>query len=155
VLRRVLRRLFRFGSLLEPHDHGGVQVSMSEVMALGELSDAEGMSQQSLGELLGLEKSTVSRLVSGLEERGWLSRERDPANRRFVRLGLTDEGRRVAERIGQDLTADHRLLLAELTDDEQQALMVGLTALARALERHRHHAPRQDGEHPGHGPGTG
>ena len=64
-LRRALQRLFRLGGLLEPHQHAGLKLSLSEVMALGELGDVESMSQQELGQLLGLEKSTVSRLAAG------------------------------------------------------------------------------------------
>ena len=60
-LRRALQRLVRLGGLLEPHQHAGLKLSLSEVMALGELGDVESMSQQELGQLLGLEKSTVSR----------------------------------------------------------------------------------------------
>ena len=70
-LRRSLRRLVRLGGLLEPHSHhhAGLHMSLSEMMALGELADVESMSQQELGQLLGLEKSTVSRLVVGLQHR--------------------------------------------------------------------------------------
>ena len=85
-------------------------MSLSEMMALGELADVESMSQQELGQLLGLEKSTVSRLVVGLQRRSWVGRERDPANRRFYRLQLTPEGRTVADRIGHDLRAHHEQL---------------------------------------------
>ena len=45
-LRRALRRLVRLGGLLETHEHGGLQVSLSEVMALAELAEVEVMSQQ-------------------------------------------------------------------------------------------------------------
>ena len=71
-LRRALRRLVRLGSLLEPHSHhhAGSHLSLSEMMALGELADVESMSQQELGQLLGLEKSTVSRLVVGCNAGG-------------------------------------------------------------------------------------
>ena len=142
-LRRALQRLVRLGGLLEhPHDHAGLQVSMSEIMALGELADVESMSQQELGQLLGLEKSTVSRLVAGLQHRGWLGRERDPANRRFYRLQLTAEGRTVADRIGQDLRTHHEQLLGAMTPDEREALTIGLTGLARALAAGH---PRPDG----------
>ena len=134
-LRRALRRLVRLGSLLEPHSHhhGGLHVSLSETMALGELADVESMSQHELGRLLGLEKSTVSRLVVGLQHRGWVGRERDASNRRFYQLRLTPEGRTVADRIGQELRAHHERLLGALTPDEREALTVGLTGLARAL----------------------
>ena len=66
---------------------------MSEVFALGELAEASSLSQRDLGVRLGLEKSAVSRLAAGMEERGWLSREREPANRRLYRLSLTEQGR--------------------------------------------------------------
>src|SRR3954471_9587658 len=117
-LRRGLRRLIRLGGLLEPHDHGGLKVSLSEIMALGELADVEALSQQDLADRLGLEKSTVSRLAGGLEARGWLVRERDPANRRFYRLRLTADGRAAAHQVGQDLRRQHKQLLAELTTAE-------------------------------------
>ena len=134
-LRRALRRLVRLGSLLEPHahHHAELHMSLSEMMALGELADVESMSQQELGQLLGLEKSTVSRLVVALERRGWVRRERNPANRRFYQLQLTPEGRTVADRIGHDLRAHHEQLLGALTPDEREALTIGLAGLARAL----------------------
>ncbi len=134
VLRRAMRRLVRLSGLLEPHDHGGLRVTMSEVMALGELAEVGTISQQDLAALLGLEKSTVSRLAAGLEGRGWLVRERDPANRRFYRLRLSDDGRAAAERIGEDLRTHHAHLLGELTPAELEALTIGLTGLARAME---------------------
>ena len=71
-LRRLLRWLVRAGGLLEPHDHDGVRASASEVFALAELTEAGPLSQQQLGERLGLEKSTTSRLAAGVERRGWL-----------------------------------------------------------------------------------
>src|SRR4029450_6900625 len=92
LLARLIQRMARRG-VLEPHVHAGYVVTGSDVLALGELVEVDGMSQQSLGERLGLEKSTVSRLAAGLEGRGWLVRERDPGNRRFYRLALTAEGR--------------------------------------------------------------
>lgn len=49
------------------HQHLGLHFSLSEMMALSELADEGAMSQQRLAELLGLEKSTVSRLAAGVE----------------------------------------------------------------------------------------
>jgi DNA-binding MarR family transcriptional regulator len=145
-LRRVLQRLIRLGGLFEPHDHAGAHRSLSEMMALGELAEDDSMSQRELAQRLGLEKSTVSRLVAGLERRGWVERDRNPSNRRFYQLRLTRAGREITDRIGRDLRAHHALLLAELTPDEVAALTVGLSALARAAGRLREpvrdHPPR-------------
>ena len=111
---------------------------MSEVFALGELSGVATLSQQDLASRLGLEKSTVSRLAAGLEGRGWLSRTREATNRRYYQLRLTDEGRDVAHRVGQEIRDHHAQLLDLLTPQEREALTTGLTGLIRAMESHDH-----------------
>jgi DNA-binding MarR family transcriptional regulator len=135
-LRRLVRLLFRMGRVLEPQEYNGQQVSFSEVCALGELDDAGTLSQQELAAQLGLEKSTVSRLTAGLERRGWLSRERDPANRRFYRLRLTPEGRAAADQIGRKFRTAHVTLFDALTPAERTALSLGLAGLIRAVQAH-------------------
>jgi len=134
----VLRRLIRSGGLLEPHEHAGVHASLSEVLALRELIEQPGMAQNELANRLGLEKSTVSRLVAGMEQRGWVSRDRDPENRRYLRLTLTTDGGETAHRIGARLQEHHRSVLDGLTPSELHALTVGLTALARVIEHVQH-----------------
>jgi DNA-binding MarR family transcriptional regulator len=149
ALRRLLRQVAHAGWLMEAHDHGGVRVSPSEVLALGELSEATVLSQGELAGRLGLEKSTVSRLAAGMERRGWLARERDPGNRRLYRLRLTADGRDAAGRVGDDLRARHGALLAELTQAERAGLALGLAGLIRAFQVHLdswHHAAAPDGE---------
>jgi DNA-binding MarR family transcriptional regulator len=135
-LHRLLHRLVRVTGLLEPHDHDGVHASASEVFALGELAGDGPLSQQELGDRLGLEKSTVSRLAAGLEGRGWLERVRDPANRRYYQLRLTPAGTATAERIRDHLAGRHHHLLHELTPEERHGLLVGLRGLLRVCEEH-------------------
>jgi DNA-binding MarR family transcriptional regulator len=135
VISTVLRRLVRSGGLLEPHDQAGVHASLSEVLALRELIEHPGMAQNELAERLGLDKSTVSRLVAGMEQRGWVSRDRDPGNRRYLRLTLTADGDQTARRIGTRLREHHRTMLGGLSPSELDALTVGLTALARVIEQ--------------------
>jgi DNA-binding MarR family transcriptional regulator len=146
-LRRLLQQLAHAGGLLEVHDHGGVRVSVSEVFALGELSDAGTLSQQDLAARLGLEKSTVSRLAAGMERRGWLARERDQANRRLYRLRLTAKGRAAATRVGEDLRARHAALFAALTPAERAGLALGLGGLIRAFHDHVHTAQHAVPDH--------
>jgi DNA-binding MarR family transcriptional regulator len=151
-LRRLLHQLAQTGGLLEVHDHGGIRLSVSEVFALGELSDAGTLSQRDLAVRLGLEKSTVSRLAAGMQQRGWLARERDPDNRRLYRLRLTAKGRAAAHRVGADLHDRHAELFAALTPEERAGLALGLSGLLRAIGHLHSGAHVRPGEHT-HGPG--
>jgi DNA-binding MarR family transcriptional regulator len=111
----------------------GFSITLSEMFALMALATMAPMSQQVLAEHLHLEKSTVSRLIQHLEQRGWVKRMRDLHDTRMFRLHLSEEGHEAAVRLAKSLTERHELLLAELKPDEQEALAYGLSALIRAL----------------------
>src|SRR5437588_6395623 len=111
----------------------GFSLSLSEMFALMALSAEAPMSQQALAEQLHLEKSTVSRLIKHLEQRGWVKRVRDLHDTRMFRLQLSDAGHEQAELLIRSLSERHQRLLAALKPDEQEALAYGLSALVRAL----------------------
>jgi len=111
----------------------GFSLSLSEMFALLALSAEAPMSQQVLAEQLHLEKSTVSRLVTHLEQRGWVKRVRDLHDTRIFQLQLSDAGHKQAELLAKSLVERHQRLLAALKPDEQEALAYGLSALVRAL----------------------
>jgi DNA-binding MarR family transcriptional regulator len=123
---------------------GLAAISTSEARALIELVAARGIAQGELGGLLGLEKSTVSRLAAGLERKGWIRRGRDGDNQRYVRLYLTAQGRAVADRVLNAWQSRQERVLAALTADERAGLEVGLRGLVRGLA-----AERVAGEPPG------
>src|SRR5216684_3184794 len=99
--------------------------SASEARALIELVAARGIAQGQLGTLLGLEKSTVSRLAAGLERKGWIRRGRDEANQRYIRLYLTPEGSQVAARVWNAWQTRQARILAALTAEERAGLAAG------------------------------
>ena len=132
-LQLVTRRVFRWAHLLEAHQHDGIRMTVSEMMALAELAEADQLSQSELGDRLGLEKSTVSRLAQGLAARGWVDRQRDQGNRRYTRLRLTPDGSAVATQVKARFQQLHERLLSALTDQERTALFVGLHGVARVV----------------------
>jgi DNA-binding MarR family transcriptional regulator len=109
------------------------QLSGSEARALIELVKARGIAQGELAGLLGLEKSTVSRLAAGLERKGWIRRGRDEGNQRYVRLYLTAEGGAVAARLWSAWHSRQARILAVLTPEERAGLAAGLRGLVRGL----------------------
>lgn len=108
-------------------------MSASEARALIELVSARGIAQGELASLLGLDKSTVSRLAAGLERKGWIRRGRDEDNQRYVRLYLTPAGREVGSRLWRAWHSRQERILARLSADERAGLAAGLGGLVRGL----------------------
>jgi DNA-binding MarR family transcriptional regulator len=125
-------------------------VSASEGRALVELLAAHGIAQGELAGLLGLEKSTVSRLAAGLEQKGWIRRGRDGGNQRYVRLYLTPDGSAVAARLLQGWESRQARIIASLSDAERAGLAAGLGGLLRGLVAEGIGAsPAGEGDHGG------
>jgi len=121
------------GTAPAPEPAGLPTPSGSEARALIELMSARGIAQGELASLLGLDKSTVSRLAAGLERKGWIRRGRDEGNQRYVRLYLTPLGGEIADRILQAWRSRQARILAALSEDERAGLSAGLAGLVRGL----------------------
>lgn len=137
-LARLLTQLLRVVSPGDATRNGHAaasipQPSESEARALIELVKARGIAQGELASLLGLEKSTVSRLAVGLERKGWVRRGRDVGNQRYVRLYLTPEGAAVADRLWDAWHSRQARIMAALSDEERDGLSRGLRGLIRGL----------------------
>src|SRR4051794_21274143 len=79
--RRFAERLAELG--LHPRHFG----------MLSHIAAAEGQSQQTLSDALGIHRSAMVALVDDLERRGLAERRRNPADRRAYTLHLTPPGR--------------------------------------------------------------
>lgn len=130
----LLLQLIRDAGLLQPDAprHGPDSLSLSEGLALSELTGGP-LAQLDLADRLHLEKSTVSRLVTVLEQRGLLTRQRHPDNRRMYVLRLTGPGAAAAARVTEQYHHQHSALLTRLSTEEGQALELGLAALLREM----------------------
>jgi DNA-binding MarR family transcriptional regulator len=82
-----------------------------------------------LGRLMHLEKSNLSNLVDRLEQRGLVSRTRDPDDRRITWVELTGEGTKLAMLTHAEVTAK----LDELTGSLPRKDQEHLTAVVQQL----------------------
>lgn len=111
----------------------GEPVSVAEAHALMELSHGELLTQTALAQRLGLEKSTVSRLVGILERREWIARSRSPHDARALDLRLTDAGQRVADQLAHARQAKFARLVAALPESQRSSVIEALALLVEAL----------------------
>ena len=113
----------------------------------------EGRSQQAVGEILNIPPSRMVALIDDLEQRGFLERRANPADRRARALHLTAAGRRMLGRAMRRATEHEQTIGATLSAEERRELVRLLQALAREMNllsgvhpglRHDHPGPPED-----------
>ncbi len=97
----------------------GLSVQMCGVLNL--LADGP-VSQQQLGEQLGIDRTTVVELIDDLEGQGVVERRRNPADRRSYSLHLTAKGRTIQKRATRAFDAAVDEFFGPLTTAERKAL---------------------------------
>lgn len=79
-------------------------LTYTQYIAMVALSEADEQTVSVLGEKLFLESNTLTPILKKLEQAGYISRHRDPADERQVRVSLTATGRRLLEKdIGESI----------------------------------------------------
>jgi DNA-binding MarR family transcriptional regulator len=96
---------------------------------IGRLGDP---TMSELAEVLRLHPSTVTTLVDALVERGLIDRRDDTGDRRIVRVGLTDKGKRRRAKHREAMRARLRELMGDISDEELREIHRALTALRDA-----------------------
>lgn len=111
----------------------GTELSPSAVHTLIELGNGTVSNASALGELLHLEKSSVSRLVQKLEDDGLIAVQHDPKDKRSRVLSLTKNGHRLRDNIENYARQQLGPALTALSAREIDQIEVGLALFAKAL----------------------
>jgi DNA-binding MarR family transcriptional regulator len=104
-----------------------------EWRALVALADIGPCTAKEIGAHSAQHKTKVSRAVFALEQRRWLRREADPADRRSETLSLTSAGRRAYEELLAPMREREAQMLDRLNARERKALEAALAALEAAM----------------------
>jgi DNA-binding MarR family transcriptional regulator len=112
-------------------------VSAHQASILDHLDAVESTVLSDLARHMGVTASTMSLAVDRLERNGYVTRERDAADRRRVRIRLTEVGvrvRRANSVLDPALVAE---MLEQLRPQERNEALRGLQLLARAADASR------------------
>ena len=135
-VRTASRLLVRELGFMQP-TLAATNYSASAVHALLEIDAHDNLASAQLVQLLGLEKSSVSRMLSKLIAAGELYEEADGTDARVKQLRLTDQGLKTVEHIHAFGQTQVRNAFEYLNRSQQQAVAQGLAAYAGALKAHR------------------
>jgi DNA-binding MarR family transcriptional regulator len=106
-------------------------VEPRHVGMLTRLAANEGKAQQAIGDLIGLNPTQMVFLVDELEDRGFVERRRNPADRRSYALYLTPAGRDMLSKVQEAGRVHQARLGASLSETEQEQLTELLRRIAR------------------------
>jgi DNA-binding MarR family transcriptional regulator len=109
-------------------------VTPQQAEALQLVAERGTVSTSALAVMLGIDPSTASRNLGGLERGGYIVRRRGADDGRQTDVRLTPRGKRTAEAVSLEWGAACALLLDRLPRQERQRIADAIEALARALE---------------------
>ena len=110
-------------------------LNLSDQTALARIGTPPGAIMRDVAQELDSALSTATTVVDRLVKRGLVRRERDEANRRVVRLGLTDEGRRLIDRLSKEQRASSAAVLATLEPEERKLYLDLLEKIAYSVDK--------------------
>ena len=107
-----------------------LDLSITQMKTLHALSDSiREVSVKELSDRLGLSLPGASRTVDALLRRGWVERREDPDDRRMKRIGITDAGREIVDRIETARLAGLEQYATSLTPEQRTRLSEALSDL--------------------------
>lgn len=109
-----------------------LNLSAAEINALANLGGGGTLNVRQLSERTGTRASTLTGLLDRLENRGYLTRELDPGDRRSFRLPLTERGQAAAAQVLAAIADLERNVLSRLSAEQIAGYHAVITALQEA-----------------------
>ena len=110
-------------------------LTRSQWWVLNHLFRNDGTTQSELADILEIEKPTLGRLLDRLEQKGWIRREADSADRRAKRIFLTEEVEPAMKAMRAAAAELRRDALAGLPAEQREAFVDTLLAIKSNLAR--------------------
>ncbi len=104
-------------------DESGMPQTYYIILAMLSEAPNRSLRMSELADIVSSSPSRLSHAVDRLEERGWVRRERDPADRRGNRTVLTDEGWGVVQQSAPGHVRTVRTHLFDLVEPDELAVL--------------------------------
>jgi len=98
-------------------------LSLAEMHTLDAIGPYESRTMTETAQILGITVGTLTVSVDRLVKKGFVKRERDPGDRRYVRISLTRDGKLAARMHGKFHKVLAKHILEPYSEDEQELLV--------------------------------
>ena len=137
-LRELIRVLVRNLGLLEESEATCCGTTVSQCHAIVEIGRAKEISLNELAELLGLDKSTMSRTINKLVDSGLAIRELHPDDRRYVAIKLTYEGIKIFNSIEGTMEQYYQSIFSSIPEEKRDQVLESLQLIIKAAKENKY-----------------
>lgn len=131
LLHKVNKKLMKeFKHKLEPYDFTRGEFPF----LLGLLRKGDGITQKEICERIPISKSTTSKMVNNLIDKGYLKKERDEEDRRATRIYFTDEKEKIENIVKELDKKAEDMMLKDFDEDEKDQLENYLKRILNNIE---------------------
>ena len=131
---RSVQTVYRGLGRLSRERASGADVTPQQAETLQLIAERGALSTSALAVLLGIDSSTASRNLSGLERAGFITRKKGTDDGRQTDVRLTPRGKRAAEQAQTKATTAYSALVEKLPRADRAKVLEALDVLAKALE---------------------
>jgi DNA-binding MarR family transcriptional regulator len=110
------------------------EITSPQFAVLNTLVTEPGLDQRTVGERVGLDRSTIAEVISRLTRRDLVDKARDPEDGRRWLLRLTPEGLRTHKKLTVRTARMNQIFLGPLSADEQTVFFDLIQRVADAAE---------------------
>ena len=108
-------------------------VSSSEYNCLMQFFGLSEIGMKELIERLGITPGGVTRIITGLEEKGFVERRIDPEDRRSINVILTDKGKGIVEDIRNASLELHAEIIEGIELESRESVIEAMQKLIKAI----------------------
>jgi DNA-binding MarR family transcriptional regulator len=135
ALRDLFRSVARDLGLFDKNEATCCGVTTAQNRTILELGYGGTVSLLDLAERLGVDKSTMSRMVESLVRARLVERRQDSENRRYVKVSLTERGEAIFREIDGKLSRYYEAILCAIPEEQREQVEQSVLLLADAMER--------------------
>lgn len=111
------------------------ELTIAEFRCLKYFNENEYINNKLIAAKMNLSPSRLTRIIDGLEEKGYLSREVNRSDRRNLKLYLTSRGVTFVAQLNSEYIRIHKEILDHISDTHHKPLIEAVSQLSVAMKK--------------------
>lgn len=137
---RIGMKLVRIGKMtraiaVQRFSHRGHEITPEQLTVLAALIDHDGMYQRQIGAITLKDRPNITRIINILEKMELVTRKQDVNKRKIYKIFITDEGRKVFEKVIPTALELWQNTIEGVPEDELQTTLKVLNKFKENLEK--------------------